>query len=264
MEYLSWDLAILSRAVAYTNLSGASSHVGLSQPQLSRIVAKLEEQFGLTLLDRETKRKSSWTPAAYRLSEIYLKTFQSFRSEVSLLAGGLEPTHLRIGTLEGLTPLAMRFCNSLYKKTALKVIELDVHDTSQLEERFLKNDLDLLFSSREPGRKKFRFTATLGYQSIETYSGSTGFSEPRVFSMFEYVSEDGKSPKDAEASRIFVSNSLRVRQEWIDTYGGTGTLPSAVLPQKSGKKNEVPVLLIAHDQLPASFWSQCEEALKIK
>src|SRR5688500_1926000 len=111
MDYLSWDLAILSRAIAYPNLSGASSHVGLSQPQLSRIVAKLEEQLGLTLLDRETKRKSSWTPAAYRLSEIYTKTFHNFRSEVGKLSDGLEPEHIRVGTLEGLIPLAMSFCH---------------------------------------------------------------------------------------------------------------------------------------------------------
>ena len=59
MEYLSWDLAILSRATHYPNLSIASTHVGLSQPQLSRIVAKLEEQYGVQLLDREARRDQS-------------------------------------------------------------------------------------------------------------------------------------------------------------------------------------------------------------
>src|SRR4051812_25745685 len=124
MDYLSWDLAILSRAIAYSNLSAASAHVGLSQPQLSRIVAKLEEQLGLTLLDRETRRKSSWTPAAYRLAEIYTKTFQGFRAEVSHLAGGLVPHELRIGSLDGLVDRAMAFARAILDKTKVMVVHL--------------------------------------------------------------------------------------------------------------------------------------------
>src|SRR5476649_2133312 len=113
MDYLSWDLSILSRATAYENLSRASAHVGLSQPQLSRIVAKLEESLGLTLLDRESRRKSSWTPAAYRLAEIYQGTVQAFNAEIATLATGLTPRELRIGTLEGLVPTAMAFVKQL-------------------------------------------------------------------------------------------------------------------------------------------------------
>ena len=164
MDYLSWDLAILSRAVAYSNLSGASAHVGLSQPQLSRIVAKLEEQLNISLLDRETKRKSSWTPAAFRLAEIYTATFQNFRTEVNQLADGLEPDTLRIGALEGLVPLATSFCKKLYDQSDIMVLELNVHDTNALEEKFLKSELDLIYSVREPSRKKFRYTHSLGYQ----------------------------------------------------------------------------------------------------
>src|SRR6476619_4490077 len=126
MEYLSWDLSILSHAVAYPNLAGASAHVGLSQPQLSRIIAKLEAETGLTLLDRETRRKSSWTPAAYRLAEIYAKTFSNFRAELAGVEGTAFPDHLRIGTLEGLLPQAMPFCKSLLDETDAMVVDLMV------------------------------------------------------------------------------------------------------------------------------------------
>ena len=47
MDHLNWELSVLNRSVAYNNLSGASQHVGLSQPQLSRIVAKLEDRWNL-------------------------------------------------------------------------------------------------------------------------------------------------------------------------------------------------------------------------
>ncbi|MHA0112066.1 LysR family transcriptional regulator, partial [Klebsiella pneumoniae] len=69
-----WDLSVLTRATQYANLSIAADHVGISQPQLSRIVAKLEDQLGLILLDRESRRKSAWTPAAHRLADIYSRT----------------------------------------------------------------------------------------------------------------------------------------------------------------------------------------------
>jgi hypothetical protein len=252
MEYLSWDLSVLSRAIAYSNLSGASSHIGLSQPQLSRIIAKLEQELGLTLLDRESRRKSAWTPAAFRLAEIYSRTFQSFRAEVAGLADSLTPYHLRIGALEGLQTQAMALCNALLAKTPVMVVELDVLDTHELEERFMKNELDLIFSVREPGRKKYRHVKTLGFQVVEPVESG----KMRIHSTFEYTSV---MHKGRPTEKAFVSNSLGVRKSWMETYGGIGTLPSPVKPKRTGKKAEVSVLLVAHDHLPESFWKDCIE-----
>lgn len=257
MEYLSWDLSIFSRAVAYANLSNASAHVGLSQPQLSRIVAKLEDELGIVLLDRETRRKSSWTPAAYRLADIYSRTFSSFRTEVASLSQGLDPDHVRIGALEGLVPLALEFCHSLLKQTKVMVVELDVLDQNFLEEKFTKNELDLIFSMREPGRKKFRYIKTLGFQTIDLIDNG----EPKVYSMFEYTSALHKRKPSEKA---FVSNSLSVRRHWFEQFGGTGSLPSSIRSKKSGKKTEVPALLIAHDALPPAVWNEINHLLAPK
>jgi DNA-binding transcriptional LysR family regulator len=212
MDYLSWDLAILSRAVAFPNLSGASAHVGLSQPQLSRIVQKLEAQLGVTLLDREARRKASWTPAAYRLAEIYQQTYHAFRNAVSGLAAGLSPEHLRVGTLEGLLDRAMTFCQAVLKETKVMVVELSVLDTSFLEEQFSKNDLDIIFSVREPGRKKWRYVKALGWQSVDAVDKGP----LRIFSAFEYASV---AHKGTATEKAFVSNSLEVRQRWIERFG---------------------------------------------
>lgn len=257
MEYLSWDLSILNRAVAYPNLSSASAHVGLSQPQLSRIVAKLESELDLVLLDRETRRKSSWTPTAYRLAEIYGRTFHHFRSEIASLSQGLDPDHFRVGTLEGLIPQALEFCHSLLTHTKVMVIELDVLDQNFLEEKFSKNEIDIIFSMREPGRKKYRYVRILGYQTIEMIEQG----QPRIYSMFEYASMVQKGKPKAKA---FVSNSLSVRQQWFNQFGGTGSLPSTMRPKKTGKKSEVPALVIAHDALPPLVWSQIEKLLQSK
>lgn len=257
MEYLSWDLSILARAIAYSNLSTASSHVGLSQPQLSRIVAKLEEQLGVTLLDRETRRKSSWTPAAYRLAEIYTKTFQGFRAEVSSLAGGLVPHELRIGSLDGLVDRAMSFSKAVLDQTAVMIVHLDVLDTSHLEERFAKNDLDLIFTARDDDTRRTRFTKILGYQSIDAVE-KCGNSTMKVHSAFEYATDPRKG---FPTEKAFVSNSLRLRQDWIQTFGGTATLPSAVHAAKTGAKLEVIAMVLAHENLPVTLWQDLESFL---
>ena len=254
MEYLSWDLSILSRAVAYPNLSGASAHVGLSQPQLSRIIAKLEEDTGLVLLDRETRRKSSWTPSAYRLAEIYAATFQQFRAELATVEGSAFPQQLRIGTLEGLVPLALPFCKALLDRTAVLVVDLMVLDTNFLEERFTKGELDLALTVREPGRKKFRNVKELGYQNEEMHQ-----SGPlKIFSSFEYAQDAHKSRPTEKA---FVSNSLSVRAAWLERFGGTGTLPTGVRAHKAVEPRStsaaapvVSVMLIAHDHMAGGTW----------
>jgi len=255
MDYLSWDLTILSRATQYANLSTASAHVGLSQPQLSRIVAKLEEQLGLTLLDRESRRKSSWTPAALRVAEIYAKTAHGFRAEVGALSSGLTPSELRVGTLEGLVPVAMIFCKALLDATQVMVVHLEVLDTSPLEEHFVKNDLDIIFHARDMGARKYRYTQTLGYQSIDPVkSGNLA-----VYSMFEYASTTHKrQPTD----KAFVSNSLRVRQDWLSSFGGSGTIPSPLRAKKTGRKSEVTVMVMAHDGVPLVFWNEIQDILK--
>ena len=84
MDYLSWDLSVLSKAVAYNNLSSASAHVGfITAPAFknrgkARRAAKYPA-FG----PRGPSARALGTPAAFRLAEIYASTFQklSLRSE---------------------------------------------------------------------------------------------------------------------------------------------------------------------------------------
>jgi hypothetical protein len=255
MEYLSWDLSILSRATAYANLSTASAHVGLSQPQLSRIVAKLEEQLGVPLLDRESRRKSSWTPAAHRLAEIYTKTLLGFRAEVNALASGVTPRELKVGTLEGLVPVALGFCHAVLTGTAVGIVQLDILDTSFLEERFAKNDLDLIFTAHDLGARKYRHVKALGYQQVEAIRNG----DLMLFSQFEYASTRHKG---IETEKAFVSNSLRVRQDWMARYGGTTSMPTPVTPKRTGRKGELTVVAVAHDNMPSGFWTEILQFLK--
>jgi hypothetical protein len=257
MDFLNWDLAVLSKAVAYSNLSGASAHVGLSQPQLSRIIAKLEDQFGVQLLDRDAKRKSSWTPAAFRLSEIYSRTLRQFEGEVHLLIEGNQVRHLRVAALEGMISLASRFSYHALTQTAIEVLELHIYDLSELEERFFRGELDVIFSSREPGRKKYKYSKIMGYQTLDPLSGNSKSEfDFRIFSPYQYSPTTMAKDKHDGPVKTMVSNSLFIRQAWINTYGGTGTIPSEVQKKRPSKKNEEPVLLLGQDHFAKSFWDQ--------
>src|SRR5690606_22853891 len=120
--------------------------------------------------DRDAKRRASWTPAAHRLAEIYSNTCRKFTTDLNGLVQGNQIQHLRIGTLEGLSDLAMELVSHLTTHPAMakiRVLELNTHDLNELEQAFGKQDLDVIFTSREPGRKKYRHIQTLGYQTIE-------------------------------------------------------------------------------------------------
>jgi DNA-binding transcriptional LysR family regulator len=257
MEYLNWELSVLSRAIAYTNLSGAASHVGISQPQLSRIVARLEGQLGVLLLDREARRRSAWTPAAYKLAEIYTSCLRQFRGDLQQMVEGTQLTHVRIGTLEGLTAIALEYARHLFGKAGVKLLEIQVYDLGDLEEGFSKRNLDVIFTFREPGRKKYKHVRKLGYQTLERTSNTRGI---QVMSSFEYGAQmqDLKGGKGGDAPQVLVSNSLDVRKAWIARFGGAGIIPSEVRRDKSGKNGEVPVLIVGAEDLPGVFWEKTQ------
>lgn len=252
MKYLNWELTVLNRSVAYENLSGAASQIGMSQPQLSRIVAKLEEELGLTLLNRDAKRKSSWTPAAMKLAEIYASTFQQFQVDVRALTTDAELTTIRIGTLEGLTDKALELCERLFTKTAVETIELVVADLDYLEERYYKGKIEFLLTSREPGKKKHKNSRVLGYQSLKSHGKASGI---KVLSTFENATalSDGKRKSD---KRTFISNSLPARRKWIEDHDGVGVLPSEIRSKKQNN-DDVPVIFLGLDHLPAKLWAVC-------
>lgn len=255
MDYLNWELSVLSQAVAYGNLSTASSHVRISQPQLSRIIRKLEAQFKVELLERESKRHSKWTRSAYELVEIYSKALRQFRGDVQGLSQGALMTRLRIATLEGLSPLALSLCHKLFQTPELKLIEVTVEDLNEMEAQFSKGELDLIFTIREPGRKKFKYVKRLGYQTLRKVETSKSV---QVMSTFEFGTR--ATEKLDSATRALVSNSLAIRKAWISQYGGTGTLPSEVRMNRGSplKENDVPVLLVGSEGLSEEYWKRVE------
>ncbi len=245
-----WELSVLCRAVAYRNLSSAADNVGLSQPQLSRIVAKLENELSVTLLDRTSRRKSGWTPVAFKVAEQFTRSSSKLEQEIHQSAGESMPSVVKVGSLEGLAPVAATFCNELFDLVRIEAIELDVHDLNRLEELYLQGSFDLIFASREPGRSKPKYSRVLGHQSVD-HVGRPGV---QVVSAFEHQTGRDTTGREIEAhaGKRLISNSLAVRKHWLERFGGTGFLPSGL--KRSGKG--LPVFVIGSQTLSPAVWEK--------
>jgi len=252
MDHLYDELSVLSKAVAFKNLSGATSHVGLSQPQLSRIIGKIESHLKVVLLDRSAKRKSGWTPEAFRIAAMFTKSIRALEKEMHGFLEGTYVQQLKIGALEGVIPIVLPFVDQLYRQFQMKFIDIGIHDIHQLEQLYFEEEFDLLFTSHEPGRKKFKYYYEIGYQSLDKTETSKAL---HVMSPFEYGAKRS-GIKSSGIEKVLVSNSLAVRKMWLEQYEGYGTLPSAVKKQKSKKEDTERVLLLGADTLSLALWEK--------
>ncbi|MGZ3721601.1 MAG: LysR family transcriptional regulator [Bdellovibrionales bacterium] len=253
MTSLSYALSLLSRAVAFKNLSSASLHVGLSQPQLSRLIAKLESELGMELLDRKVKRKSSWTPHAIQLAELFTLNQRRLEDSIRSLQTNQRARQVHIGTLEGLSDVAVHLGHKLFSGADLRLVYIDVFDRSELEGKYLSGDLDLILNSRFPGPAKPRYSKIIGYQALTQVESDKGFA---LFSSFEFNLR-ARQRQPAKDSKTLVSNSLYVRKLWLDKYGGSGTMPSALIEKP--KKGYDDIYLIGGDWLDPHVWAKLNE-----
>lgn len=256
MQQIYYEMSVLAKAIHFKNLSAAALHVGLSQPQLSRIIARIEDDLKIVLLDRSAKRKSGWTPVAFQLSEIFEKSIRRLETELQGISNNQIVGELHIGTLEGLSDFALKTTRLCFEEVGVQKITLDIFDLNELEANFMSGNLDLIFTSKSPGRQKFKYLVELGFQKLEAVNTSKDFA---VLSTFEY----GRANKKELESypHIFVSNSLSIRRGWLEKNGGTGHLPTEA--KRGRAKDAEPVLLIGSELLNPVLWTNITAALDI-
>jgi LysR family transcriptional regulator, transcriptional activator for aaeXAB operon len=246
---LTYELSVLAKAVHYKNLSSAANFVGLSQPQLSRLVHKIEEELKVVLLDRSSRRTSGWTDEAQNLIVAFQRGMSRLESEVLSVTLNREQSEIKIGTLEGLSEIAMTYTRQFFDTLKMRKVFLDVFDYTELDSLFLGGQLDLIFTARTPSKQKFRFQAEVGYQQMEKIESS---SRTHVVSPFEFG--QAIAVDEAKYERILISNSLQVRRHWLRELGGTGALP---VDAKRGRgKGYYSIMMIANDLLPMKLWEQ--------
>lgn len=247
MQDAHYRLSILAKAIHHKNLSAAADHIGLSQPQLSRVIAKLEEDFQVVLLDRGVRRKSSWTQTAVQLSEIFLKNELQLHSSIQKLIGTQVFSTLRMGTLEGLSKLAMNYVHIIFEKLELKEIHLDIFEINDLEAHFESGDLDLIFSFKIPGKQKLRNTLEVGFQTILPIHSDGPYLVCSPYEFSEYKLKGKKTNK-----KVFLSNSLYLRKQWLDKYKGSGFFPSKI--HSKPIDGQFPLYLIGSELLSPQIW----------
>lgn len=250
---LSWELSVLERCVSFPNLSVAAAHVGLSQPQISRIVKKLEETFELELLDRSSRKHSHWTPKALKLAVEYRQVDKEFHERLLILQNKNSQSKIRIGTLEGLGRLASRLAHNFMQAEVTNEIELNIYDLNELTERFMNNELDLIFTSREMGRRKFPIWRLIGYQSLDINGSPSSNIIAESPSEEKNLKIDLSNNKGAKQNqKIFISNSLALRRYWIENLGASGRVPSELVagPKGGTKKRALePVYILGGHHL---------------
>ena len=255
MRQIYYELSVLAKAVHFKNLSGAALHVGLSQPQLSRIIAKIEEELKIVLLDRSAKRKSGWTAISFQLSEMFEKSMKRLEGELMSISQNQMAAEIHIGTLEGLSSFAMNVCRHCFDEIGVSKIFIEIYDLNELEAHFLSGHLDLIFTSKSPGRQKFKYLMELGFQVLEKIQSNKSYA---VLSSFEYGRSSKKEFDDFK--HVLVTNSLSMRREWFKQIGGTGFLPTEAKRGKS--KEHEPVLMIGTEILNPKLWGQITSSIE--
>lgn len=254
MQHIYYELNVLTKAVHFKNLSAAAIHVGLSQPQLSRIIAKIEDELKIVLLDRSAKRKSGWTTIAFQLALMFEKSSKRLESELANLSQNQVIAEIKIGTLEGMSAFAMSTAQHCFDQIGISKIYIDIYDLNELEAHFLSGSLDIIFTSKSPGRQKFKYFTELGFQVLEKIQTNKTYA---VLSTFE---NGRSSKKEFDAFKhVLVSNSLALRKEWLNSVGGTGFLPTEAKKGKS--KEHEPVYMIGSEILNPVLWSQINSGL---
>jgi hypothetical protein len=167
-----------------------------------------------------------------------------------------EPAHFKVGALEGMIPVAARFCRDLQKQTEIQVVQLDVEDLARLDERFLSSDFDVIFTHRLPsaGAKKFRYLRPIGYQTVDQTGPRDGVE---VLSAWEFGRELADH-RDGSLPHALVSNSLGVRKVWLDECKGKGSFPSAIRERRPRGGEGETVYVVGADRLSPALWSKIE------
>lgn len=257
MEEIFYELSILSKASGYKNLTLASQNIGLSQPQLSRIVAKIEQTLHVSLLDRSAKRKSGWTTEAFKLVHLYSQSIRKFQNEVELFKTGGHVKSLKIACLEGHMDFVLAWVNKLYEELTIRNIEVNIYDIDLLEKNFLKGNYDLVLTARDIGKKKFQYQSILGHQFIKIQDDK---SDTIVLSPFELNSRQLEVNAKVH-KKILVSNSLQLRKRWLYEMGGKGSIPSPILHRKNSREG-IPVTLLAQDTFHPELWKGINDCAK--
>jgi DNA-binding transcriptional LysR family regulator len=146
------DLSYLLEVAAIGNLGRAAQSLGLTQPALTKCVARLEREFGVPLLERTAKgvALTVYGERLARYAERFRDAHQDIRRELKELSTG-QVGHLRIGT--GILPahtVLPAACAVLLKKYPGITLEISSGNTATLFPALRDRKLDAVLANIGP------------------------------------------------------------------------------------------------------------------
>jgi hypothetical protein len=191
-----------------------------------------------------------WTSDAIKLAETYQRTLHQFKNQIDEIRKVEHMTCVRIGVLDGLIPQALGIAKNIFESKSATIVEIIVDDFAALEGLFFKAELEFLISSRSPGQRKYSRIRTLGYQRLTPVGPKTAIPCVTLF--------EEKSLHKADEPHL-LSNSLRVKEQWISHFGGHGNLPSALKKKPANASDDIEVWVLGLDHIPETLWKEVSE-----
>ncbi len=143
------DLHVFATVAERRSMAKAAIHLGVSQPAVSEVIAQLERELGVTLLEREP-RGVELTIFGKKLLARSIAAFDELKQGVRELEYMADPAagELRIGCSESIATLMMpAVLNGFLKKYPRAVLHIEPLTTPTFEMPMLRDrTLDLLFA----------------------------------------------------------------------------------------------------------------------
>jgi hypothetical protein len=243
MEAFSSDIVTVAAATQYRNLTVAAQSLQISQPHLSRLIQKVERQTGIALLNRESKKKSSWTEEGLRFFQEFKRHQDSFSDLVHTFKKLQFYRSLKIVCLEGLAEHTLQSLQKFRQVYATPSLQVDILDLSELDAGFATGAYDVAVSSHPPVAARNSWIKTIGYQHFNIYNKN---AKENVVTHFELH-------KRKDRAHEWITNSLLVKRYCIENFSVAGEMPTKIFEKKK-EVNDTPVLLMAHAGMDAKLW----------
>jgi DNA-binding transcriptional LysR family regulator len=169
----------------YGSLAKAADALGISQPNLSKSVARLEDELKLKIFDRSAKG-SALTPIGELIVEradAVIAEARDLERDAALLAGG-ETGIVRIGCTTALTmPLVLPLVQRIAKRHPGLQVHAEVAASARLLPLLEARELDVIFTGQFPTNPAFVVESILETSAIFVASPSHPLTKERAISI---------------------------------------------------------------------------------
>lgn len=251
----------------FKSVTRAAEKLFLTQSAMSSRVAALEEELGVSLLDRRDKQ-FRLTPAGARFVTFAERLLALQRDIKQELSGGTQgPVSVRIGAIESvLHSWLIPLVEALREANPSLEFELTVETTPVLSEQIKRGSLDLIFAALPAAADGIRARALPPMEMI--FVGSKVLHKKRKYTLAELAQFDwltfqrGSVPQLAlidlckrhriEPRRQHAVSSISAMAQLVEAGFGIATLPRFALTRTDGfARSQTLVELNCDTALPA-------------